>query len=77
MTFSRPTLELFVELLPQVRLDPMHPNLVEMAEQIATARAELAEAFKALPVVVALADDEPADHAAQSNGKLAAEESLT
>lgn len=57
MTFSPGTLRTFAELLDQVQLPSTHPQLVEAAQQLTTARAELEAAIKELPIILPL--DEP------------------
>ena len=57
--FSRSTLDLFANLLAGVRLDPLADNAPAALAQLRTARDELMEAFKEVPVVLPLAESTP------------------
>lgn len=46
MTFSPSTLRLFAELLSQVNIPATHPQIVELATQVAAAKSELDAALK-------------------------------
>lgn len=56
MSLSLHTLLMLSELLDAQPLPPTHPRLVELAQQVTNARAELAEAIEAAQTITVPSD---------------------